>query len=176
MKEQALQNAEIRTQQKAIQMQYIIISVILFLVVMLIAWLYFLQKAHRKQKQLHQVLEGQNRKILTYTLQLEEKNIELEESKEEIQLLNESLEEKVKERTRTLEIANEKLRNYSFLNSHAVRRPLANILGLVNIFDHVNPESEENKTYLTMLTQSANELDEVIHNINQQLSDSEKTL
>ncbi len=112
----------------------------------------------------------------THSLQLEEKNTALAESKEKIQLLNENLEQKVRDRTHTLEIANEKLRNYSFLNSHAVRRPLANILGLVNILDLENPESQENKTYLEMLGQSAQELDAVIHDINQQLGNSEKPI
>ncbi len=169
LKEKSLKNAEIFSQKKSIQTQYTIIISILGMMAILIAWLYFLQKAHRKQKDLHQKLAEKNRQILAYTSELEGKNAELNEFKEEIQLLNESLEEKIKQRTANLAAANEKLRNYSFLNSHAVRRPLANILGLVSIFDYRNPENPENKDYLQMLDQSAKALDQVIHDINNQL-------
>jgi len=169
LKEKSLKNAEIFNQKKSIQTQYTIIISILVLMAILIAWLYFLQKAHRKQKELHQKLAEQNKQILVYASALEGKNAALNEFKEEIQLLNESLEEKIKQRTANLAAANEKLRNYSFLNSHALRRPLANILGLLSIFDYANPENPENRDCLQMLNQSAKELDQVIHDINNQL-------
>jgi signal transduction histidine kinase len=59
----------------------------------------------------------------------------------------------------------EALEAISWQQSHEVRRPVANILGLINLI-----EDEENKTgynpiYLEYLKTSAQELDNIIHKI-----------
>jgi signal transduction histidine kinase len=89
--------------------------------------------------------------------------------KEEIETLNDDLESKVKERTKHLENANQKLVDYSFSNSHIVRRPLASILGLISIFNYENISDPLNIQILEMLQMSAKELDEVVLQINKDL-------
>jgi tetratricopeptide (TPR) repeat protein len=112
--------------------------------------------------------------------EIEEKSVALAQSnqaiklkKNEIELLNEKLEQKVKDRTQTLEDANEKLRKYAFSNSHTVRRPLANILGLIEVIHIYGLQHPDSQKYINMLQKSAEELDKVIHDINHNLENFE---
>jgi PAS domain S-box-containing protein len=60
---------------------------------------------------------------------------------------------------------NEQLAEIARLNSHEIRRPLANILGLVALFNQEDPADKFNIEVLEKLNLSAKELDEVIHRI-----------
>lgn len=69
---------------------------------------------------------------------------------EELQALNDSLkslnihlEEKVYERTKELSAKNDKLAEYTFINAHQLRAPVATILGLVQLLDYDNDEEEK---------------------------------
>jgi tetratricopeptide (TPR) repeat protein len=53
----------------------------------------------------------------------------------------------------------------AFINSHHLRAPLSNILGLVNLFDHENPASEANAEIVTLLGRAANDLDKVVRDV-----------
>ncbi len=64
-----------------------------------------------------------------------------------------------------LERKNEQLAEIARLNSHEIRRPLANILGLVALFNRENPADEFNIEVLDKMDKSARELDEIIHRI-----------
>ncbi|TAH21161.1 MAG: PAS domain S-box protein [Cytophagales bacterium] len=59
---------------------------------------------------------------------------------------------------------NEKLRAIAWQQSHGVRRPLANILGLINL---IRTEKDENNlpAYMNFLQVAADELDKIIHEI-----------
>ena len=59
---------------------------------------------------------------------------------------------------------NQRLREIAQISSHETRKPLASILGLVNIFDKENMSNPLNKEIVQYLEISANELDTVIHN------------
>ncbi len=93
----------------------------------------------------------------------------LEKANNEIALLNEGLNEKVKERTQTLEKANEKLKKYSFTNNHVIRKPIANILGIIKLFNTEKIDDPVNITSLELLKETTKELDEIIHEINKNL-------
>jgi PAS domain S-box-containing protein len=54
-----------------------------------------------------------------------------------------------------------RLSEYSFMNSHKVRAPLSNILGIIQLL-----RLEHNPEMLEMLERSAEELDKVIHEVN----------
>ncbi len=60
---------------------------------------------------------------------------------------------------------NEQLAEIARVNSHEIRRPLANILGLVALFNQEDPADSFNIEVLAKLKLSARELDEVIHRI-----------
>ena len=61
---------------------------------------------------------------------------------------------------------NEAMQKIAWQQSHEVRRPLANILGLVDVLERNKFKTEqEKKMTLKYLKQSSNELDEIIHEI-----------
>lgn len=60
---------------------------------------------------------------------------------------------------------NERLQNIASLSSHELRRPVANMLGLINIIDKDNFYNPENKEIIEQLLNVGNEIDTVIHQI-----------
>jgi tetratricopeptide (TPR) repeat protein len=107
---------------------------------------------------------------------LAESNQTLVQQAEEIQLLNETLEQKVKLRTQHLAKANETLRDYAFLNSHTLRRPLANILAASR--EALRADSQtiiELQGMIQIIRNNAEEVDQVIYEINDRLEAFEAT-
>ncbi|MCB0483922.1 MAG: hypothetical protein KDC37_05110 [Flavobacteriales bacterium] len=74
---------------------------------------------------------------------------------------------KLEEHNKLLAEQNATLRKYVQLNSHEVRSPLSNLLGLIEIME---AEPEAAKEYITHLHESAQRLDSVIRDINDTLS------
>lgn len=68
-----------------------------------------------------------------------------------------------------VQLQNSKLREIAQIQSHKVRSPLAAIMGLLPLIDETTM-SVENKELLEMLKKSANELDDIIHEIVQRAS------
>lgn len=60
---------------------------------------------------------------------------------------------------------NEKLSEIAFLQSHIVRRPVANVLGIINLLNISDPTDPSNIELIPMLETAAKELDEVIFKI-----------
>jgi len=113
--------------------------------------------------------------VETRTNQLEMANGELRRINElltsnnvEIKMLNENLDELVKERSKKIEQQLRQLKNYANMNSHQVRAPLARILGLLGLLK-METDDEYKKIHLTKLYESSQELDEVIRKMNRLL-------
>lgn len=60
---------------------------------------------------------------------------------------------------------NERLEEIAFIQSHKVRRPLANILGLMTLINRTPKDVPDFQNFLDLLDTSANELDDVIREI-----------
>ena len=60
---------------------------------------------------------------------------------------------------------NKRLQEIASISSHEIRRPVATILGLVNLFDKQNLDSPMNREIIGHLNITAQELDSVIHTI-----------
>jgi len=60
---------------------------------------------------------------------------------------------------------NKRLQEIAAISSHEIRRPVATILGLVNLFDQKNLDSPLNREIIGHLNITAQELDGVIHSI-----------
>ncbi len=71
----------------------------------------------------------------------------------------------MKRATKRIENQNQTLREIAFLQSHRVRRPLANILGLISVFNRKNMTDPFNHLVLEKLLFSTQELDEIIRSI-----------
>lgn len=86
--------------------------------------------------------------------------------------LHQSLKEKT-ELNASLKEQNKQLKEFSFMNSHHLRRPLSNILGIISLFD----EQEKNKAEaIKMLKESSEQLDQEIRKMSEVLSKSNMQL
>ncbi len=72
----------------------------------------------------------------------------------------------LKKRQDTILQQNKTLQEIAWLQSHELRRPVANILGLCDLLKNYQNETEEMKNkYIDYMLQAAKELDEIIHRI-----------
>ncbi|WP_017259081.1 histidine kinase [Pedobacter arcticus] len=95
---------------------------------------------------------------------ISDKNLEIEQV-----LVNQ--ENLIKKRTMQLEARNTVLEEYSWITSHEIRRPLANILGLVQLADHDLNDPENLREVISLLKNSALELDEEVKRANMLLAE-----
>jgi PAS domain S-box-containing protein len=79
-------------------------------------------------------------------------------------------ESQVKELNVELLDTNIQLRQYSFIVSHNLRAPIANILGCLNIFNEDDPNDPKNKKLLNGLKVSANSVDGILQDLNKILN------
>ncbi len=96
-------------------------------------------------------------------------NEEILSQAQEIKVINESLESKVKDRMVELKKKNKALEEYAFINAHKLRSPVASILGLINLLKdaHVDPE------IMAHLHDSAAKLDEIVSSITKAIEQGE---
>jgi len=85
----------------------------------------------------------------------------------EIQDLNLKLEQRVKERTKDLEIANKDLESFSYSVSHDLRAPLRSIDGYIGIIfeDHIEDIDLEVKHYLERCRENADRMSNLIDDL-----------
>lgn len=114
-------------------------------------------KYSHKLKQINDDLNHTNEELLTKTEQLDE--------------LNRNLERIIKERTAVIASKEKQIIEYANLNAHKVRGPLARILGLINLTNHIEDEGELKKL-IEKMDYSALELNEIIKEMNRILSDN----
>lgn len=105
---------------------------------------------------------------------LEKQKLLVEEKNKDIGIINQSLENKVKQRTFELEETvknlinqNNDLEQFSYIVSHNMRAPVARILGLINLLDSSVGEGEERAQLMEYLKESTIGLDEIIHDLSQ---------
>ncbi|WP_109829391.1 tetratricopeptide repeat protein [Reichenbachiella versicolor] len=134
-------------------------ALIFTLIVLII--LFFLVRSKRRTKK--------------WAISTAEKNKVIERQGNELKDLNANLQVLVEQRTKKLKLANEKLSEFIFSNSHIIRRPVANIKGIVNLLNQ-NGVDEKNAQLIEMLDASNNELDEALTLFNESLTLSESTL
>lgn len=111
------------------------------------------------------LIQKQNEEAGFKNREIKKKNKELRKKALQIELINQRLNTMVKDKTDRLERQNNQLIEYAFFNSHKVRGPLARIMGLVELIKSTR-NSEEKNLYLAKLEESANELDQVVSEIN----------
>jgi signal transduction histidine kinase len=129
---------------------------LLYCVVHYIASAALMYSVSSTARQLNEEINKQQQEILAQAEELKALN-------ESLRDLNISLEEKVHERTNELEMKNKKLEEYTFVNAHKLRAPVATILGLIHLFDY--KDSIEIETIIKELKKTSLELDKAIKEI-----------
>lgn len=98
-----------------------------------------------------------------YTTAREPKNDELNMIERTVNILRVLMENKRNQDN--IKEQNKKLQEIASISSHEIRRPVATILGLVNLFDKKNMDSPLNREIIGHIDLTAQELDAVIHTI-----------
>jgi PAS domain S-box-containing protein len=119
------------------------------------------QKAEKdEESETHRLLESADRSRRALLSVVEDQK----RAKEEIQKLNETLENRVRERTSQFEASNSELEAFSYSVSHDLRAPLRHISGFISLFlENKSTElTEEELGYLDTVSNSANEMGKLI--------------
>ncbi|MGL1887283.1 MAG: tetratricopeptide repeat protein [Reichenbachiella sp.] len=88
-------------------------------------------------------------------------NNEIIYQKAELAFFNEHLQEKIDESTKTLMQSNQKMSDLIYSNNHNIRRPLANIMALIEIISENEKDPVEPELFESLL-QSAEQLDDAL--------------
>lgn len=99
---------------------------------------------------------------------LVQKNFELETAvfslgliNRQMEDLNKTLESKVSDRTRQLQLHSEKLLRYAFINAHQLRGPFCRVKGLIMLRNTISAPTGEEEQINAMLIESLDELDSI---------------
>lgn len=116
---------------------------------------------------INKALRQANEDLIVKAAEIAEQHEELLVSHENANELNRNLEKIVVERTAKVHAQNEMLLKYTFTNAHQLRGPVARLLGLISIQKlDANPD---NDYYLRNIEVQANEIDNVVKQINAEL-------
>lgn len=150
--ENALREADIKSHEDRVANQRFITTSLILLLALITSLLLFIRKQNRV------------RKMFIYDLQ--KKNEQILDQNNEIRLLNETLEERVEQRTASITAQKRKLEEYSFLNAHRLRGPVATLLGLLHLIDIKSLKPEELPQILDQVQEQVKQIDHVVNEIN----------
>jgi tetratricopeptide (TPR) repeat protein len=147
--------------------QYVLINAITVGLVIAGVLVYFLIRQRRKILDVNRDLKEKNDEIHYQKQAIERQAIDLRQLNDQLQDLNKSLEQRIDERTQQLRQQNQRLADYTFVNAHKLRAPVASILGLISLLEQADQQEQEE--ILRHLKTCGLRLDETIHDIGRDL-------
>ena len=160
---QLLKDSKIKSQQTLITAITISLVIVGFLA-------FSLYQQHRRISDVNEILRSKTVEIQLQKGEIEVQARTLNDLNGQLKDLNKSLESKIQKRTSQLIGQNEKLAKYAHANAHLLRAPVVSILGLLNLLDNVQLQSED-KILITHLQKCGKELDNITRTINQNLEE-----
>ncbi len=145
--EKRLLQVRSESQEKIIRKQREFLFLIMFVLLLISVLVIIIVRKNRLYQKLYQ--------------EIIQKNQLLNEQKEEIEQLNQDLEKKVEVRTQELREQNAQLEKYAFYNSHRLRAPVAQILGLFHLYQ-IEKDPQIKEKILQMLKESTEYLDGIV--------------
>ncbi len=143
------------------------VAFIMAAIMALLIAVYFLLLVNKQRKSLKVAiaeLEVKSRLVEAQKHKLEKQSNTTDVLNKELTLLNKNLDTRAQEIAREMEVKNKKMNKYAFMNAHKLRAPIASILGLINLFGK-DISTQDEKTMIKMLKESAHNLDNVVHEI-----------
>lgn len=116
-----------------IQRQNIEKAALLLGAVLLLIFAVYFYRTTQLRKRTNELLAKKQEEIIQVNQSLQKSQEELHRANRELQKLNLGLEGTVKERTQELQISNKELDTFLYQSSHALRRPIVSVLGLVQL-------------------------------------------
>lgn len=123
----------------------------------------FLKRSYHQERI---IIKRKNKELEEKSQEIHCQNEELQQQQESIQKINLTLEEKVAERTEDLLKKNQQIQAFTFLNAHKLRGSLARAKGLSYLLQNEYDPNQEQADLLVHLQNSLEELDQIIHHIN----------
>lgn len=113
-----------------------------------------------------------NEELMEKNKQISSQSEKLNLANEALNTVNSNLEKIVRERTRELTNKNKILSDYAFLNAHNLRVPVANIKGIIQLFDF-KLTMEEKEELIERLKGQSDDLDQALIDITNRLEKDE---
>jgi signal transduction histidine kinase len=127
----------------------------------------------REVQQKNEEIVAQNEELQSQTDELSLKNVLLEEHKQELELFQAELEQRVNERTKDIQNLNAsllkqnvQLEQFSFITAHNFKGPIARIKGLLNLLATIEIDNDDFLRIREYLMTSADDLDAVTNDLN----------
>jgi len=151
--------------QRNIMYLFVVIIILVVFLVLSLFMAYRAKKNHNKHLELKVAQRTVELNILNEQLRVE--LIERKNAEQKIQKLNETLEERVNERTSQLAAINKELESFSYSISHDLRAPLRAIFGFSQILSKRHRESlnDEGQQYMDYIVQASVRMEHLINDL-----------
>ncbi len=131
----------------------------IFALVLVVSMLLY---AKRRSDRDGMLISNQHQELKERTREIRRINVELESQNQAIISFNESLEEQVENRTEALGNSLKQLQQYQWQLSHKIRAPLTTLMGLINLVQRGNLNSEHNEKIFEMLSKNSEDLNQLL--------------
>lgn len=169
-KENLLKSEQLSLRNKEIQYGKLREKMMSAIALLLAAFLIAIMISRKKIKHTNQALNANKEELLEKNEEIKTQSVRLKEANDKISSINENLEVAVQRRTLELLEKNKQLDDYTFINAHKLRAPVARILGLASLMN-LTSSNEEIRKIMELTKTEVKALDEIIKKIRETLEE-----